>query len=80
MCVVLKSIGKKFKFVVKLCFVDLCKGKITPIAPLQLVRSHSIVSFEEVIVFYKWHFFVPNESKVQDFGATCVEWCLIIFF
>ena len=56
------------------------KARLHRLHPLQLVRSHSIVSFEEVIVFYKWHFFVPNESKVQDFGATCVEWCLIIFF
>ena len=44
MCVVLKSIGKKFKFVVKLRFVDLCKGKITPIASFTV----SEVSFDHV--------------------------------
>lgn len=49
MCVVLKSIGKKFKFVVKLCFVDLCKGKITPIASFTV----SEVSFDRV--FWRGH-------------------------
>ena len=40
----IKKHRKKFKFVVKLCFVDLCKGKITPIASFTV----SEVSFDRV--------------------------------